>query len=232
MQFVWPLSVCVCAGCASGCVCLCVCTMVSFSLSAVVVAVFVLLFCSSTTPPHLRLCLCVCCCNLQQRFVVAALNFLLLLILIRNLQSDLDPEIHCPSPQPLEFSSQPSSQAARQLCLLPMLMKNSVSRSVSQLVVWSVSRLITRSNKYNYNNYNYYNKSRSNKQRVYANKWNCKQCGNHKLSTTVAPTLASSPSHCLSLSFSAFKFIFSVSFTYLFCLSNCKLNENNTQFWN
>lgn len=214
-------------------VCACVC--VPWCLSVCLQLLLPSLSCSFALlplPPHLRLCLCVCCCNLQQRFVVAALNFLLLLILIRNLQSDLDPEIHCPSPQPLEFSSQPSSQAARQLCLLPMLMKNSVSRSVSQLVVWSVSRLITRSNKYNYNNYNYYNKSRSNKQRVYANKWNCKQCGNHKLSTTVAPTLASSPSHCLSLSFSAFKFIFSVSFTYLFCLSNCKLNENNTQFWN
>lgn len=211
------------------CVPVCVCHGVFQSVCSCCCRLCPALFLFYHSPPHRCLCLCVCCCNLQQRFVVAALNFLLLLILIRNLQSDLDPEIHCPSPQPLEFSSQPSSQAARQLCLLPMLMKNSVSRSVSQLVVWSVSRLITRSNKYNnYNN----SKNKSNKQRVYANKWNCKQCGNHKLSTTVAPTLASSPSHCLSLSFSAFKFIFSVSFTYLFCLSNCKLNENNTQFWN
>lgn len=198
------VAVCVCHGVFQS-VCSCCCRLCP-----------ALLLFYHSPPPHLRLCLCVCCCNLQQRFVVAALNFLLLLILIRNLQSDLDPEIHCPSPQPLEFSSQPSSQAARQLCLLQMLMKNSVSRSVSQLVVWSVSRLITRSNKYNYNNYNNNSKNKSNKQRVYANKWNCKQCGNHKLSTTVAPTLASSPSHYLSLSPSPPSSSFSVSASYIY----------------
>lgn len=107
VQFVWPLSVCVCV-CARVCEwvcvwCLSVCLQLLLLLPSLSCSFALLLL------PHLRLCLCVCCCNLQQRFVVAALNFLLLLILIRNLQSDLDPEIHCPSPQPLELSSQPGS---------------------------------------------------------------------------------------------------------------------------